>query len=120
MQFNTHIHSLISNGKNTLVVFKNGAIHELSNVIEQRKKMMPTQVFEKSIKNIICQDFQGKFFVGISVEGQNTFYWCVYNTEYSSKFTKIELSRDAYSLRGISFHQEKDRVVLLTLCKFFL
>lgn len=117
LQLNTQIHNLITNGKVTLVVFKSGAVHELANVIEQRKKFTPEQIVNNDIKNIIYKDFDDKFYVGISVEGDDSFYWTVYNSE-CMKFTKIQLSRNGHSLKGTCFHQEKGKPVLLTICKY--
>lgn len=120
MQFNVQIHNLISNGKNVLIVFKNGAIHELSNVVQHIKKFTPEQVVDHNIKNVIYTSFKDNIYIGITVEEDSTFYWTVYNNNNTEcvKFSKIDLSRDGYALRGYCFHQELNKIILLTLCKY--
>lgn len=118
LQFNVQIHNLISNGKKVLVVFKNGAIHELSNVIHQRKKITLEQVVDHNIKDVIYKTFKDNFYIGITVEGDSIFYWSEYNAD-CVKFSKISLSRDGHTLRGHCFHQDRNKMILLTLCKYF-
>lgn len=112
------IHSLISNRNITLVVFKNGAVYELSNVIRQRKKLTPEKIIDNDIKNVIYQDLGETFYVGLRVEGDNYFYCIIYDSK-DVKFSKIDLSKIGQCLKGFCFHAEKDKMVLLTLCKFY-
>lgn len=71
-----------------------------------------------TIKNIIYKTFKDDFYIGLSVEEENIFYWTLYNTDWV-KFKKIVLSRDEHSLRGHCFHQERNKMILLSLCKYF-
>lgn len=70
-----------------------------------------------NIKNVICKTFKDDFYIGLLVEGQNIFYWTLYNSDWVN-FRKIVLSRDGYSLRGQCFHQERNKLILLTFCKY--
>lgn len=117
LQFNTQLHALISNGKTTFVVFINGAIHPLQNIIEQRKKLMPEPVIQTKIKNIIHRSFENTFYIGFTVEDDNNFYLATCNTS-GIKYTKIDISRDELSLRGLCFHKSKNKMVLLVICKY--
>lgn len=118
LQFNTQLYTLISNGKTTLVVFINGSIHPLKDVIQKRKALIPEEVVQSKIKSITYKSFEDTFYIGLMVEGENNFCWTTYN-ENGMKFTKIDISRDELNLRGHCFHQSKDKIVLLTICKYW-
>lgn len=79
---------------------------------------MPEQVLDHNIKDVIYRNFKDDFYIGIAVEGDNTFYWTVFNTG-CVRFSKIDLSRNGCTLRGYCFHQELNKMTLLTLCKYF-
>lgn len=100
----------------TFIIFKNGAIHDLSDIIKDRKKYISQAIITSEIKNVIYENFDEKLYIGLVTNEDHCFYWTADTLQYA-KFSKIELLRVGSTLKGYCFHKDKNKVVLLTLCK---
>ncbi|XP_028131241.1 nucleolar protein 11 [Diabrotica virgifera virgifera] len=111
-KFTKPIHTILNVGKNYLILFQNGYLHDLDDAIENRKSLIPPSTDVTQIDHVLCESMNEHIYIGL-ITGNN-FYWTIY-TGGSPKYSKIELSRDGLDVRGRMFHAMGNVLYLFTL-----
>ncbi|KAJ8956482.1 hypothetical protein NQ314_006719 [Rhamnusium bicolor] len=117
-KFNQQIHSIISNNDTTFVLFQNGSVYTLEDALKMRKVVDQEPILSdlQQVDEILYKKLNEQFYLGLIVKSPNesNLYWSKYS-KGKCKFSKINLLRDGFILRGHVFHIEENAVKLLTL-----
>ncbi|XP_060519983.1 nucleolar protein 11 [Cylas formicarius] len=116
-KFNKRIYSIFSHNGTTYVVFENGSVYPLDDILKDRKCFEAEDIFEKqTIHDVLHFSANDRLFFGLLVNSEKSFilYWTEYNNS-KNKFCKIDLNRDQFTLKGYSFHWDRDVIQFLTV-----
>lgn len=84
-------------------------------MLEDRKTLNPDVLNLKQIDHVLYEQLDNQFYFGLVSE--NVLYWTTFE-QNKFKFSKIHLERNDISSRGFVFHNIRNVVYLLTLCKY--